>query len=53
MPAGTRLVVTGGWDNTSANPDNPDPSAVVSWGEQTSDEMMIGFFEYYETPAPD
>jgi mono/diheme cytochrome c family protein len=49
MPAGTRLVVTGGWDNTSANPDNPDPSAVVSWGEQTSDEMMIGFFEYYET----
>ena len=50
MPAGTRLVVTGGWDNSSANPDNPDPSAVVSWGERTSDEMMIGFFEYYERP---
>ena len=27
MPAGTRLVVTGAWDNSSANPDNPDPSA--------------------------
>jgi mono/diheme cytochrome c family protein len=48
MPAGTRLVVTGSWDNSSANPDNPDPGATVSWGEQTSDEMMIGFFEYYE-----
>jgi mono/diheme cytochrome c family protein len=51
MPAGTRLVVTGGWDNSSANPDNPDPAATVSWGEQTSDEMMIGFFEYYEEAA--
>ena len=53
MPAGTRLVVTGGWDNSSANPDNPDPSAVVSWGERTSDEMMIGFFEYYEAVTVD
>jgi hypothetical protein len=49
LPAGTRLIVEGGWDNSSANPDNPDPRALVSWGEQTSDEMMIGFFEYYET----
>jgi hypothetical protein len=49
LPAGTKLVVTGAWDNSSANPDNPDPSALVSWGEETSDEMMIGFFEYYET----
>jgi mono/diheme cytochrome c family protein len=51
MPAGTRLAVTGAWDNSSANPDNPDPGAIVSWGERTSDEMMIGFFEYYEALA--
>jgi hypothetical protein len=51
MPAGTRLAVTGAWDNSSANPDNPDPGAIVSWGERTSDEMMIGFFEYYEAGA--
>jgi hypothetical protein len=48
MPAGTKLVVTGTWDNSSANPSNPDPSVTVSWGQQTDDEMMIGFFEYYE-----
>ncbi len=48
IPAGTELVVTGTWDNSSSNPDNPDPTATVSWGQQTDDEMMIGFFEYYE-----
>ena len=48
IPAGTELVCTGTWDNSSANPSNPDPSVDVSWGQQTDDEMMIGFFEYYE-----
>lgn len=48
MPAGTKLVCTGTWDNSAANPENPDPSRTVSWGQQTNDEMMIGFFEYYE-----
>ncbi|MEE2777319.1 MAG: hypothetical protein VYE73_11250 [Acidobacteriota bacterium] len=49
IPAGTRLEVTGTWDNSAANPDNPDPNVTVSWGQQTDDEMMIGFLEYYET----
>lgn len=48
LPAGTELVCTGTWDNSNANPDNPDPTRTVSWGQQTDDEMMIGFFEYYE-----
>ena len=48
IPAGTELVCTGSWDNSFANPNNPDPTATVSWGQQTADEMMIGFFEYYE-----
>jgi hypothetical protein len=37
------------FDNTSNNPDNPnDPPQDVSAGEQTTDEMMIGFFAYTE-----
>ena len=48
LPAGTRLVVKGTWDNSSENPNNPDPTRTVSWGQQTEDEMMIGFFEFYE-----
>jgi len=34
------------WDNTAANPGNPDPSKEVTWGYQSSDEMMIGWFMY-------
>ncbi|MEM1249826.1 MAG: hypothetical protein AAGK22_25855 [Acidobacteriota bacterium] len=48
LPAGTKLTVTGTWDNSEANPNNPDPTRTVSWGQQTDNEMMIGFFAYYE-----
>ena len=48
MPAGTVLHARAIYDNSPENPHNPDPSQDVSWGEQTSDEMMIGFFDYYE-----
>ena len=48
LPAGAKLVATGSWDNSASNPENPDPGSTVSWGQQTDDEMMIGFFEYYE-----
>ena len=33
------------YDNSRNNPHNPDPGAAVYWGDQTSDEMMIGFFD--------
>ena len=33
------------YDNSEANPSNPDPKKQVRWGEQTWDEMMIGYFE--------
>lgn len=46
VPAGTRLVCTGTFDNTALNPANPDPSATVRLGEQTTDEMFIGYFNY-------
>ena len=51
LPAGTHLECTGTWDNSKDNPNNPDPSRTVSWGQQTEDEMMIGFFEYVEDKA--
>ena len=27
------------------NPHNPDPTQTVTWGDQTYDEMMVGFFD--------
>lgn len=48
MPRGTRLIATAIYDNSARNPRNPDPSRNVSWGQQTQQEMMIGFFQYYE-----
>jgi hypothetical protein len=27
------------------NPHNPDPDSAVHWGDQTYDEMMVGFFD--------
>jgi Copper type II ascorbate-dependent monooxygenase, C-terminal domain len=43
--AGTELQAVARFDNSKNNPHNPDPSAAVRWGEQTYDEMMVGFFD--------
>lgn len=45
VPAGARIECTGIFDNSKDNPDNPDPEATVRWGDQTWEEMMIGFVE--------
>ena len=45
LKAGTELQAVGWYDNSAKNPHNPDPTAAVRWGEQTYDEMMIGFFD--------
>jgi hypothetical protein len=45
LQAGTRLEAIAWYDNSAANPHNPDPTRLVRWGEQTSDEMMVGFFD--------
>lgn len=39
LPKGTTLVFTAWHDNTSANPNNPDPEQWVGWGDRTVDEM--------------
>jgi hypothetical protein len=44
LPAGTTLMIVAHYDNSSANRFNPDPTAAVKWGEQTWEEMLIGYF---------
>lgn len=46
VQAGTRIRATGVFDNSPENPFNPDPTVEVYFGEQTYDEMMIGFFDW-------
>ncbi|CAN5893299.1 redoxin domain-containing protein [soil metagenome] len=48
LPAGTRIDCLAHFDNSSNNPANPDPKALVTWGEQSDEEMMIGYIDYYE-----
>ena len=48
IPRGSLLRATGWYDNSANNPANPDPTKLVHWGLQTSEEMMIGYVEYYE-----
>jgi hypothetical protein len=44
LKAGTELQAVAWFDNSRNNPHNPDPDAAVHWGDQTYDEMMVGFF---------
>jgi hypothetical protein len=50
LAAGTRLVATAGFDNSTRNPANPDPTQAVRWGEQSFEEMLIGYFLYRDDP---
>ncbi len=45
LKAGTELQAAAVYDNSHRNPHNPDPDAAVRWGDQTYDEMMVGFFD--------
>jgi len=46
MPKGTRIEAVAHYDNSAANPRNPDPKQEVRFGEQTWDEMMNAFFDF-------
>ncbi|MFO0898751.1 MAG: redoxin domain-containing protein [Pirellulales bacterium] len=54
LPAGTKVHCTAHFDNSPDNPANPDPKSPVRWGEQTFEEMMIGYgdFIYAEPDGP-
>jgi hypothetical protein len=50
LAKGTRLVWTAWYDNSAANPRNPDPTAAVRVGEQSWEEMLVGFFDVAVDP---
>jgi hypothetical protein len=53
LPTGTTLEVIAHFDNSPNNKSNPDPTTVVRWGDQTWEEMMIGFFGTITDVTPD
>ncbi len=50
LPKGTRIECTAHYDNSPNNRFNPDPTKTVYPGEQTWEEMMIGFFDVAVPP---
>jgi peroxiredoxin/mono/diheme cytochrome c family protein len=48
LPKGTTILCEAHYDNSAANLANPDPTSTVKWGEQTWDEMLIGYLDYIE-----
>jgi hypothetical protein len=48
MSKGTTILCEAHYDNSAANLANPDPTRTVKWGEQTWDEMLIGYLDYIE-----
>jgi hypothetical protein len=54
LPAGSRLEADVTYDNTATNPRQPNsPPRSVTWGENTSDEMLVGFFDLVPYRAGD
>ena len=51
MPKGSTLKVTMHYDNSTGNRFNPDPTATVRWGDQTWEEMMLGYYGTIELPG--
>jgi hypothetical protein len=56
LPKGTKIECTAHFDNSPNNPDNADPTKDVTWGDQTWEEMMVGFLNLVfdaKTPVKD
>jgi len=52
-PRGTRVDCLAHFDNSEQNKYNPDPRKEVRWGDQTWEEMMIGWMSYtLDHPGP-
>jgi peroxiredoxin len=51
LPRGTKIDCVAHFDNSAGNPANPDPKKNVRWGDQTWEEMMIGWVGYYPEKA--
>jgi peroxiredoxin len=53
VPAGTKLRCVGMFDNSATNESNPDPTKRVHFGEQSWDEMFIGYIVYADANPAD
>jgi hypothetical protein len=53
LPRGTRIEVTGAFDNSPNNPHNPDATSTVRWGDQSWEEMLAGFIQVTVDPRTD
>jgi peroxiredoxin/mono/diheme cytochrome c family protein len=51
LPTGTVLRCVAAFDNSPANPANPDPTATVRYGQLTTDEMFHGYFDAANMPS--
>ncbi len=45
-PKGTQFKVAAHYDNSAKNPNNPNPNQKIRWGQPTTSEMMIAFFQF-------
>ena len=45
LPVGTKIHAVAAFDNSKANLNNPDPTKTVKWGDQSWNEMMVGYFD--------
>jgi hypothetical protein len=51
VPKGSTIHCVAHFDNSKKNPNNPNPNKPVTWGDQTWEEMMIGWTDlYYDHP---
>jgi hypothetical protein len=51
LPKGSVVQCTAWFDNSPNNPNNPDPTAKVHFGDQSWEEMMIGFLNVAFDPS--
>jgi hypothetical protein len=51
MPKGSILKIIAHFDNSAGNRYNPDPAQDVRWGDQSWEEMLIGYFGTIEMPS--
>ena len=48
----TKVMIGEDCGNSPKNKFNPDPTQTVRWGDQTWEEMMIGWYTYASADAP-
>ena len=50
LTPGMKVKATAWWDNSANNSANPDPSKEVKWGDQSWEEMLVGFYDVAVNP---